>query len=113
MMSVDCILWQKLQQGLGYASSHKAFETVDQIERALNTLAIKIIADPRRVAAVHQDCGKLLGDIQARAQAAGTPRQIPDPSHSPALIESWLPSLPDDVLVDVETAVKAAKASRK
>ncbi len=91
----------------------KAFETVDQVEAELNALATKIMADPRRIAAIQQDCSNRFADVQHRAQAAETARQILDPAHNGALLANWLAKLPEATLADVENAATAEKANRK
>lgn len=98
---------------LSEANAIKHFEAVDRAETALNRQAVKIVADPRRLAAVQSGCPKFVTDIQNRAQSAGAPRQVADPAHDPSLLEAWLKSLPEDVLAEVETASKSETAARK
>ena len=109
----DCQAWGAFVMALRQANALKHFEAVDQMEAAMNRLANKIMADPRRVSAVQAGCPTHFSDIQQRGQTGATARQIPDPAHDPALLEGWMKSLPDDLLAEVEAAAKAEIAARK
>lgn len=112
-LAYDCAAWNALQQPLRHFQALKHFEGVDKVQATLNDLAIKIMADSRRVAAVQASCPKILPDIQACAATAGTPGQIANPAHHPAILDAWLKGLPDDTLSGLKDAVAAEMAQRK
>lgn len=112
-MGYDCQAWMAYTMALRQANAIKHFEVVDQLEASMNRLATMIMADPRRVAAVQAGCASHFSDIQRRGGGAAAARQIADPAHDPALLETWMKSLPNDFLLEVEAAAKAEATSRK
>lgn len=112
-LSYDCMAWEALTQAQRHASSIKNFEAVDLLENEMKLLASKIMNDPRRESAVRQDCPRSLAEIQARAHSATAAAQIADPTHDGATLATWLTTMPEETLAQVEKALKAEVAARK